>query len=379
MWIPLRYNLRNLRVRYLMTVATAAGIGLTVAVFIAVMALVEGMRNTFVSTGLNENVLVTWNGSPAETGSILMVENVARLRVLPGIAAFSAERVIYVNHSRTSGGSSNVVMRGLDGVGRRLRPQATLIAGQWFEPGKRQVTVSRTIVDRFRGLNLGETLLTGNVAWQVVGIFDAGQTAYSSEIWTDGTDIASAFQRFNYSSVLMQAPSAAAARALVDKIDGDFSLEADASIETEYFAEQTKSATPIQLIGHIVAAIMAIGSIFAGMNAMYAAVGNRQREIAVLRALGFSRRSVLASFLIEAALLSLCGAILGMIISLPLHGLATGTTNWLSFSEMTFAFRLTPGLLGRALAFALAIGIIGGVLPAFRASMVSPREAMRAL
>ena len=379
MWIPLRYNLRNLRVRALTTLATALGIALTVGVFVAVMALVEGIRATFVDTGSPQNVLVLRRGAQTETGSILDAENVARLRTLGKIESFSAERIIFFNHTRTSGGASNVVLRGVGAAGRELRPEVVLLGGRWFEPGRREVTVSRSVAARFTGLALGDRLVTGNVAWSVVGIFDAGRTAYASEIWTDASDIGSAFQRFNYSAVLMRAESRAAAGALVSTIDGDPRLEANAWLEPDYFAEQTKSATPIRIIGNLVALIMAIGSTFAGMNTMYAAVAHRQREIAVIRALGFSRSSVIASFLIEAAIVSLLGGIIGGFLSLPINGIATGTTNWFSFTDMSFAFRITPALLARGLLFAIVIGVIGGILPAIRASALSPRDAMRAL
>lgn len=382
MFVPLKYNFRNLAVRRLSTLLTAFGIGVSVAVFIAVMALVEGIESTFVSTGQPDNVLAIRNGAQAETGSLIEPEAAYAVRGVSGIARdatgrplVSIERVIYVTIDRRGTGSSNVVIRGTSDMGRVLRPAVRLVRGRWYRPGAREITVSREIAERFRDCGLDEELTTGTARWKVAGIFEAGQTAFSSEIWTDASDIFSAFQRPTYAVILARASSMSSTIREMSAAR----LDLNARPEREYYAEQTKAATPIRILGNVIAVIMAIGSAFAAMNTMYAAVASRVREVAVLRALGFSASAVAVSFLTEAALLAIVGGVLGGLLSLPLNGIGTGTTNWFTFSEMNFQFAVTPRLLGGGVLFALVMGVAGGVLPAMRASRLSPATAMRAL
>ncbi|HVT45553.1 MAG TPA: FtsX-like permease family protein [Thermoanaerobaculia bacterium] len=386
MYIPLRYNLRNLLERRVTTAVTVLGLGISVAVFVAVMGLVEGIRNTFVSTGHALNVLVLREGAQSETGSIIVRDAADVIRGAPGIAPdengvamVSLERVVYVNLPRRSSGSSNVVIRGMPAMGRRLRPDVHLTDGRWFRPGARELVVSGAIAARFRHCSPGDQLKTGRVIWTVVGIFDAGQTAYASEMWTDGDDVAGAFSRFNHSVGLVRAADAQGSIELQRVIAGDRRASLAAMPETDYYAQQTKAAAPIRILGNIIALVMAIGSAFAAMNTMYAAVAARGREIAVLRALGFSNSSIMLSFLTEAAMLAVAGGVLGGLATLPINGLATGTTNWFSFSEMTFQFRITTSLLARGVAFALIVGLAGGILPALRASRQTLANALRAL
>jgi putative ABC transport system permease protein len=387
MLIPFRYNLRSLRVRWVTTLVTAVSVGLSVTVFVAVMALAEGLREVFVTTGEPLNLLVIRQGSQTETNSIIERSRTDVISTLEGVAAdsqgapmVSAELAVFINQPRRTAGSSNVVIRGLTDRGREMRPQVRLVQGRWFRPGLRELTVSRSIAERFSNCGLGEHLATGRATWTVVGIFDAGQTAYGSEMWTNVDDLANAFERrSNFSSVLMRARDSAAMRALSDRISNDRRLQLKALAEPEYYASQTMTATPVRILGNTIAFIMAFGSIFAAMNTMYAAVSVRVREIAVLRVLGFSPVSVLLSFLFESLLLAGLGGLLGIVLALPLDGLATGTTNWLSFSEMTFQFHITPWLLQQGMIFALILGAIGGILPAAKAARQRAAIALRAL
>jgi len=387
MLIPFRYNLRSLRVRWVTTLVTAVSVGLSVTVFVAVMALAEGLREVFVTTGEALNLLVIRQGSQTETNSIIERSRTEVISTLEGIAAdsqgapmISAELAVFINQPRRTAGSSNVVIRGLTDRGREMRPQVRLVQGRWFRPGLRELTVSRSIAERFSNCGLGEQLTTGRASWTVVGVFDAGQTAYGSEMWTNVDDLANVFERrSNFSSVLMRARDSAALRALSDRISNDRRLQLKALAEPEYYASQTMTATPVRILGNTIAFIMAFGSIFAAMNTMYAAVSVRVREIAVLRVLGFSPVSVLLSFLFESLLLAGLGGLLGIVLALPLDGLATGTTNWLSFSEMTFQFHITPGLLQQGMIFALILGAIGGILPAAKAARQRAAIALRAL
>lgn len=386
MLIPLKYNFRSLRVRRLTTLMTALGIGLTVSVFIAVMALVEGMRETFVSTGEALNLLVIRQGSLTETMSVLDREAVEVIKFLDGVALdaqgeplVTADRIVFINHPRKSGEPSNLLLRGVGPQALKLRPGLRLVAGRWFRPGFRELTLSRSIAERFQDCGLGDRLQTGRAEWTVVGIFDAGRTAYGSELWTDVNDLGNAFERQLYSSVLLQARDAAALAGLAEMISTDRRLKFKAQREQDYFAEQTKAATPIQAVGWVIAVIMAVGSCFAAMNTMYAAVAHRTREVGMLRVLGFRRWAVLVSFEVEAVLLALLGGVLGGLLSLPLNGVATGTTNWVTFSELTFAFRITPVLLLKGLVFAAVMGALGGFLPAFRAAQQGVVTALRAV
>jgi putative ABC transport system permease protein len=386
MFIPLRYNFRNLFRRRVTTALTALGIGITVGVFVAVMALAEGMRKTFVATGEPLNVLVIRAGSQSETTSIIEPEPAAALRSFDGIARdeqrrplISIERAVYVNQERRSEGSSNVVIRGMSDAGRILRSQVHLVSGRWFRPGLRELTVSRSIAERFRNCGLGEELRIGRQRWKIVGIFDAGQTAYGSEMWADVGDIGNAFNRPSYTSAILRTRDRAALEQLLEAIPADRRLHVEATTETGYFEKQTKAAEPIRVVGNLIAVVMAIGSAFAAMNTMYAAVAGRTREVAILRVLGFSRRSILLSFLIESLALALAGGIIGALLALPLNGIATGTTNWFSFSEMTFQFRITVALLAEGVAFSLVVGLAGGLLPAFRAARQPTVTALRAL
>ncbi len=380
MFIPIKYNLRNLAVRRTATFLTAFGIAISVAVFVAVMALVDGMKRTFVDTGDPLNILALRRGAVSETGSIIDVSAPSIIRNLPGIDAMSAERMVYVNTARREdNGNANVVIRGLGDTGRRLRPGVKLVSGRWYQPGLRELTVSRTIAARFRDSGLGDEFTTGSAKWKIVGIFDAGHTAYASEMWTDAENIASTFQRRAWADIFIRASSQEKVAPLIAMLEAEPRLDLNAQREVAYFAEQTKAAAPVRILGNIVAIIMAVGSAFAAMNTMYAAVGSRTREIAVLRALGYSRRSIALSFMSEAVLLSIVGGMIGGLCALPLNGLATGTANWFTFAEMNFEFSITPMLLTEGVGFAIAMGLVGGVLPALRASRLSAAAAMRAL
>jgi putative ABC transport system permease protein len=386
MFVPVKYNVRNLLVRRTSTLLTVFGIGVSVAVFVSVMALVEGIRATFVATGEPLNVLAIRNGAQSETGSLIEPSAALVARTIRGTARgadgeplVSIERMVYVQQPRLTTGSSNIVIRGLGETGRTLRPVVHLVSGRWYVPGRRELTVSRTIADRFRNCSLGDELVSGRARFRVVGIFDAGRSAYASEMWTAAEDIGSAFDRVNYSNILARAADRGSVRTVIDALTDDPRMRFDARSERAFYAEQTKAATPVQIVGNIIAIVMAVGSAFAAMNTMYAAVASRGREVAVLRALGFSRAAIAFSFVTEAVLLSIAGGIVGGIGVTPLNGLSTGTTNWFTFSEMNFAFAVTAPLFVRGVLFAAVMGLAGGILPALRASRMSPATAMRAL
>lgn len=385
MAIPIKYNIRNMKLRRGLTVMTALGIALTVTTAVFIMALLAGLQKAFTSTGNPLNVLVLRKGSTSELTGPFPAENFQTLKTLPGIAKdkngdplVSGEITVVIVLPRKDGsGEANVTVRGLMQDGLELRSTVKLADGRWFTPGQREVVVSNSIRKRFTHANVGDTVEFGKGPWKVVGVFDAGGMAYESEIWGDVNQMTSDFDRQGvYSSAYLRATDAVAADALKHRVSDDQRLKLDSMLEPEYYATQTKSGAVIQYIGWIVAIIMAVGSSFAAMNTMYAAVAYRSREIATLRVIGFSRPSILTSFVLEALLLSLLGAIVGIILMLPFNGMTTGTQNQVTFSEVVFGLQMTPQVVAVAIAFALAMGLFGGIFPAWHASR---REILAAL
>jgi len=383
--IPFSYNLRSLRVRWRSSLATLAGIALVVAVFVIVMALARGLRTTFTSTGDPRNLLVTRKGAMAESSSQITLEDVRRTRYLEGIERTpegeplaSAEVIVLITLERFRGGSAHVQVRGLGPLGPRLRPDVQIIEGRMFKPGARECIVSRQVSRRFNQCQLGQGFRSGKGLWQVVGIFDARKTAYESEIWMDADEAKEAFNRSFYCSITLRPVNPAVAEALIHRIDTDKQLQLRALSEPEYYREQTKTAGPIQVFGFCLAAIMGLGAAFSAMNTMYASIGSRTREIGTLRVLGFSRRSIYLSFMLESIAVALAGGLIGCALSFPINGLATGTFNWATFAEVAFEFRITGELLASGLAFALVMGILGGLLPASAAARQPILAALRA-
>ena len=385
MAIPIKYNIRNMRLRKGLTVMTALGIALTVTTAVFIMALLAGLQKAFQSTGNPLNVLVLRKGSTSELTGPFPQENFQTLKTLPGIAKdkngdplVSGEITVVIVLPRKDGsGEANVTVRGLMQDGLELRSTVKLADGRWFTPGQREVVVSKSIRKRFTHADVGDSLEFGKGSWKVVGVFDAGGMAYESEMWGDVNQMTSDFDRQGvYSSAYLRATDPVAADALKHRVTDDQRLKLDSMLEPEYYATQTKSGAVIQFIGWLVAAIMAVGSSFAAMNTMYAAVAYRSREIATLRVIGFSRPSILTSFVLESLLLSLLGAIVGIILMLPFNGMTTGTQNQVTFSEVVFGLQMTPGVVTAAIVFALVMGLFGGIFPAWHASR---REILAAL
>jgi len=394
MAIPISYNVRNLVLRKGLTLMTALGIALTVTTAIFLMALVAGLNRAFVSSGNPLNVLVLRKGSEAELSGGFDAALFPTLKTLPGIAKdshgepmVSGEWVVVIVLPRKDGtGEVNVTVRGMmpDGLemrqlaGPKGHPGVKLVAGQWFNTGQREVVVSQSIRDRFAHADIGDTMQFGKGSWKVVGVFDAGGSAYESEVWGDVNQMASDFDRQGgFSSAYLHATDPIAAEALKNRVSDDQRLKLEGVIETDYYAKQTSSGAPIRIIGFVVGFIMAIGSIFAAMNTMYAAVAYRGREIATLRVIGFSRPAILTSFVLESLLLALLGAIAGILLMLPFNGMQTGTSNAVTFSEVVFALRITPQVAGYAILFALIMGLVGGLAPAWHAARQNILNALR--
>ena len=388
MAIPLSYNVRNLRLRKSLTIMTALGIALTVATAVFIMALLAGLGRAFSSTGDPLNVLMLRKGSDSELAAGGVSRDAAQvLKDLPGVKKndkgeplVSGEDILVVVLPRKGGtGETNVTTRFLSPLGIEMRPQIHIVPGQgrWFTPGQREVVVSSSINRRFEHTNIGDTVHIGKGEWPIVGIFDASGTAHDSEIWGDINQLVTDFERTVYSSVLVRATDPVAAQALKNRGNDDQRLELNGLLEPDYYASQTKSGAPIKVVGWIVAFIMAVGSCFAAANTMYAAVAYRGREIATLRVIGFSRPSILTSFMLESLLLSLLGATLGIILMLPFNGMTTGTQNQVTFSEVVFSLQMTWPVVVSAVAFALIMGVLGGFAPAWHAARRDILSALR--
>jgi len=385
MKIPLAYNLRNLIVRKTTTLMTAAGIALTVAVLMASLALVNGLRAAFSNTGNLLQILVLRKGDTSELGSSVTREAFAQLRSLTRIAQSnsgepmaSLEMVQVINlPSVDNPKGMNVTLRGISPVGIEMR-NVRLMSGRWPVAGHREIIVGRSVMKRYPRAQLGQHLRFGRGDWNVVGVMDGGQSAVNSEIWGDLNQISSDYNRLNgLSSVLVRATDAAAVPALINRINDDRQLNMSAVRERQYYANQTSSGAPIEFLGIFVGCIMAIGSSFAAMNTMYAAVGRRSREIGTLRVLGFSRASILLSFLIEALLLSIAGGIIGCFVTLPLNFVTTGIGSFTSFSEIAFNFRVGFSVMATGLIFAMLVGAAGGLFPARNAAKKEILGALR--
>ncbi len=389
MAIPLKYNLRNLVARKVSTGMTSVVIGLVVAVFLSVLALVQGVTRTLTVSASTRNVIAMRVGSQAEMQSVITRDQADQIQSLPGPERgpsgkpfVSPELLTLINVPRADGkSSSNVQIRGLSPIGMEIRPGVRIIDGRMFQPATNEAIVSRNLSKRFAGMKVGDTIKSGSFRWVVVGLFDASGSAYESEIWTDVTDLQQQTKRNIYSTVFVRLPDGDSARRFIETVKGDQRLKLEGKTERKYFDEQMITSAPIKALAFIVGFFTAIGAAFGAMNTMYAQVSARTREIGTLRAIGFSRRSILASFVIEALLLCLAGGILGVVFAFLAFKIfltqPTGTMNFRTFSEVLFNFRMTPQLIAGGLGFALAMGVVGGFFPAARAARLKITTALR--
>ena len=386
MALPLKYNLRNIVVRKGSTLATAFTIGLTVAVFLMVMALARGIDLTLSSSGEALNLIVVREGSTAELNSSLTRENFKDVMYLDGVeregdqplAAGEMITLIYKARKGMSQGS-NVTIRGVSPMSFKLRSGFQTVAGRLFQPGLTEAVVSKRIAERFQGLEVGDRFRIQTTDYTVVGLFDSAGKAFESEIWVDVNSLTSTTKRDSYSSVLLRAKDQNALTALSKRISEDQKLHLKAVSERSFYEDQQGVASgALKGLAVFIALIMAIGAAFAGMNTMYAAVARRTKEIGTLRVLGFGRLSILIAFLLESVSIALIGAVIGILLALPLNFVSTGTSNWVTFSEIAFNFRVTTDLMILALIFGAIIGFIGSLLPSIRAARFKIVDALRA-
>ncbi|MBI4877769.1 MAG: ABC transporter permease [Acidobacteria bacterium] len=385
MAIPIAYNLRNLAVRKTTTLMTALGVALTVAVLVGVLALVEGLRTSFVATGHPLNVLVMRKGSTAELTSNFNRTSYQDLRGISGIARNAAGEMmaslemvtVILLDQEANSGTINVTLRGVTPAGLEMREVLRLAQGHMFRPGQREVVAGKSIAERYPEARLGRKLRFGRGEWEVVGVMDGGRSAYNSEIFADLNQVSSDYNRSEVlSSALVRATDEVARQALINRLEGDPRFNVMAQTERSYYEAQTSSALPIQILGYFIAVVMAIGSSFAAMNTMYAAVARRGAEIGTLRVLGFSRGGILLSFLLESLLLSALGGVLGCLLVWPLNNISTGIGSFVTFAEIVFNFNITPRIMGIGVGFALLMGALGGFFPA---RMAARKEILTAL
>jgi len=389
MAIPLIYNVRSVKARWTSTIVAVAGIAGTVGVFIAMLSLANGFKATLVSSGSADNALITRAGATSEITSGVSIDSVKVIQDAPGIARgaegplVSPESVLMAPIPlRSTGTDANVMFRGVSPNVLAIRKNVKIIEGRMFRHGLTEIVVGKNAKTTYSGLTLGSNLKLGSANWQVVGIFDAGGSAFDSEVWGDPHLINGAYNRPDTlsQSVTVHLTSPAALQQLKDSLTRDPRLNVDVTREIDYYAKQsTRMTTLITRLGGFVALIMAIGAVFGALNTMYSAVAERGREIATMRALGFTTLNVLLSFLFEALLISLIGGILGCIAVLPLNGFTTSTMNFQTFSNLAFAFKITFALLLWGMVFALVMGVLGGLLPAIRASTRPVAVALREL
>lgn len=387
MKIPLAYSLRNLWTRKLTTALTAGGMALVVFVYAAVLMLDAGLRQTLVSTGRDDNIVVTRRSAGTEIQSAVERQQAAIVESQPEIALraggaplVSKETVVLIAQpKRDTGVPTNVTVRGIGAEGLALRPQVRVISGRLFRPGSTEIVVGKGVYDRFEGVGLGERLRFGGREWTVVGVFDGGGSAFDSELWGDGEQMMQSFRRNAFSSVIARLGDPGAFDALKARLEADPRLTVDVKRERAFYEEQSAALSNfISYLGLTLSVIFSIGAMIGAMITMYAAVANRTGEIGTLRALGFRRGAVLAAFLAEALFLGLVGWVVGLAFASLMQLVQISTLNWQSFAELAFRFTLTPKIVLQSLAFALAMALAGGVLPALRAARLKIVDALRA-
>lgn len=386
MAIPLKYNIRNVRVRWVTSLLTVLGISLVTVVFVWMFAMGLGMERSLVGSGDPLLMIALRTGTTAESQSVVTKQQYDDLVGIPGLLRdakgelmVSPELVVGANVIKHDGGKANIAIRGVGPRGSDMRPDFKLIEGRWFKPSVGEMVVGAGAVRRFGGVKIGDTPKFRGRQWKIVGMFECGGQAYESELWGDIDDIKSQFKR-DYSAVLIRCATPAEVKRLCGLIENDKQFKMSAKPTVDYFTEQNIGGQMIKSFGVVLAVVLGIGAVFGAANTMYAAVASRTREIATMRVLGFSRLAIWTSFVIESAFLGLAGGTLGSAAGyLAFNNMATGTVNWISFSELAFQFRVTPGLMGAGTILAAVMGIVGGFFPAYRASRMTIARALRGL
>jgi len=387
MSIPFFYNVRNLWTRRLTTVLTIGGMALVVFVFASTLMLAEGLQKTLVETGSYDNVVFLRKGAASEVVSGVSRDQAAVLETLPEIAygpkgqrLLAKEAVVLIAlPKKGSGQPSNVILRGVEEASLLLRPQVKLVEGHLPREGSSEVIVGSSIARGFKGAEMDKTLYWAMRDWRVVGIFDAGTSGFSSEIWGDVNQFMQAFRRPGYSSVIFRLRDPSEFQIVKSRVESDPRLTLEAKRETKYYEEQSQMmAKFLRILGMSLTIIFSLGAIIGAMITMYSAVANRIAEIGTLRALGFRRRDILIAFLLESLLLGFLGGLSGLLFASLMQFITISTVNFQTFSELAFRFTLSFEIAYRGMIFSLIMGFAGGLLPALRASRMVIVDALRA-
>jgi putative ABC transport system permease protein len=382
-------TLRSISQRWGSSIVAIIGIAGVVIVFTAVLSIAEGFRAAMQGTGDPQTVIVLRAASDTEMTSGFGGEEARLITEAPGIeqgpdgAHASPELFVIVGHPlNRSGTDANVPLRGLTPIGLKVRPKTRIVEGRMFNPGTNEIVVGRAASQQFQGLTVGAPVRWGDSSWTVVGIFDAGGSVAESELWCDAKVLQSAYRRGNsYQSVYARLATVEGFQAFKDALTTNPRLQVTVIREPDYYAQQSQVLqTVIRSVGFGIAFLMALGAIFGALNTMYSAVASRTREIATFRALGFGSSPVVVSVLVEAVVLSLVGGLVGGGLAwIAFDGYQTATMNWQSFSQVAFAFKVTPALLANGMLFAVVMGLIGGLFPAIRAARLPVVTALRQL
>jgi len=361
---------------------------LVVFVFAAILMLSEGLRKTLVETGSYDNVIVIRKGSNSEVMSGVTRDQASIIETQPeaaigadGQALLAKEMVVLITlPKKGTNAPSNVVIRGIGASSLALRPQVRLVEGRMPKPGLSEIAAGRSIAERFKGSGIGDILRFGMRDWRVVGIFDAGNSGFSSEIWGDADQLMQAFRRTVYSAVMFKLRDPSAFESVKKRIESDPRLTVEVKRENRFYAEQSeRMASFLRILGTTLTIIFSLGAIIGAMITMYSAVATRTGEIGTMRALGFKKISILGAFIVEALFLGLIGGCLGLFLASFLQLFTISTMNFQTFSELAFSFTLTRGIVWKGLGFSLVMGFVGGVLPAIRASRMNIVESLRAV
>ncbi|MGE0814940.1 MAG: ABC transporter permease [Vicinamibacterales bacterium] len=385
MTLPLGYNVRNLIVRWRVTMLAIGAIGLVVAVLVVLVAMASGFRQALRATGSVENAVLTQRGSTGELTSGISFDNARAVMVDSrvarderGVPLASPEIFVVASLPRRTGPIANVSLRGVTDAAFQVRQGVRIVDGRRFERGLPEIIVGRKVLERYAGVAVGQRLRMQRRDWTITGVFEANGGGFESEIWGDLDVLGPAFQRRGgYQSVTLRLRSPDQVGAFHQDLARNPRMQVQLIQERKYYDDQSAQVSaPLLALAVFVALVMGIGAVFGAMNTMYGIVASRTREIGTLRALGFSRGSILLSFVIESTLLALAGGLLGCALAIPANGLssAAGGAN---FAEVSFAFQVTPAAIGSALGVALVIGVAGGLLPAWRASRVPITAALR--
>lgn len=376
--------------RWTSTLVAVLSIAGVVAVFIAVLAMARGFQQTLVSSGSPGNAIILRGGATSEMESAIQLDQIKILQDLPGIdrdsggASIITSEVVVVAAfpMKSTGTDANVQVRGVSENALKVRSNIKIVEGRFLNPGLNELVVGKNALKQYVGFDLNSSVKLGGTQWTVVGIFDAGGSAFDSEVWCDANNLNQTYKRPQniFQSATVRLTSEDAFNAFKNAISTDPRLTLDTEREIAYYAKQSQMvSTLIRVLGFLVASVMAIGAVFGAINTMYSAVSARSVEIATLRALGFRARHIIISFVTESVFIALVGGIVGVLIILPINNSAASTMNWQTFSQISFSFMISPGLILEGLIFAAFMGFLGGLFPAVRASRLPIAPALRGL